>query len=83
MFIPFGILLPYIIKKLRSFTWFSAYFIGAVMVLEIMQTILRVGTGDVDDVILNYIGGCLGFLLYRVGLSPNNIDKDTITRCQS
>ncbi|MFD3258182.1 VanZ family protein [Paenibacillus lentus] len=65
VFIPFGIILPYIFKGLRRYSLFTVYFITAIIILEIMQTVLRVGIGDIDDVILNYIGASIGFLLYR------------------
>lgn len=65
VFIPFGIILPYISKGLRRYSLFTIYFITAILILEILQTILRVGVGDIDDVILNYIGASIGFLLYR------------------
>lgn len=65
VFIPFGIILPFIFKGLRRFSLFSLYFLTAILILEIMQTTLRVGIGDVDDIILNYIGGSIGFLLYQ------------------
>lgn len=66
VFVPFGVLMPYIFNSLRRYFMFSIYFIGSIFFLEIMQTLLKVGSGDIDDVILNYIGGTIGYLLFSV-----------------
>lgn len=65
VFIPFGVILPYIFKRLRRLYLFSMYFISAILILELLQTFLKVGTGDIDDIIFNYIGGLIGYLVYR------------------
>ena len=33
--------------------------------IEVSQLILRVGSCDVDDMILNTLGGCIGYGIYR------------------
>ena len=66
VFVPFGVMLPYLFAKLRNRYWFTLCFIGAIIVLEIGQVLLRRGTGDVDDVILNAIGGMIGYFVYDV-----------------
>ncbi|MFB6364079.1 VanZ family protein [Paenibacillus elgii] len=66
MFILFGILLPLLYRRCRTFLGFSLGFIIPLIVTELLQTVLRVGTGDIDDVILNYVGASLGYMLYRV-----------------
>ncbi|MDR0266530.1 VanZ family protein [Paenibacillus sp.] len=65
VFIPFGVVLPYLFRRLRSYGRFITYFTGSIVVLEILQTVLKVGTGDIDDVILNVIGASFGFVFYR------------------
>jgi glycopeptide antibiotics resistance protein len=66
VFVPEGIILPIIFKNFRRYHVFSLLFISSLLVLEISQAILRVGSGDIDDVMLNYIGGSIGFLLCRL-----------------
>ncbi|WP_165452242.1 VanZ family protein [Paenibacillus thalictri] len=66
VFVPFGWLMPYIFKGCERFWKFSFIFIAAIVALELLQTFLRVGSGDVDDVILNYLGAAIGYLLYSV-----------------
>ncbi|KZE78532.1 hypothetical protein AV654_01890 [Paenibacillus elgii] len=66
MFVPFGILLPLLFRRCRTFLGFSLGFIVPLIVVELLQTVLRVGSGDIDDVILNYTGASLGYVLYKV-----------------
>ncbi|MEK4511941.1 VanZ family protein [Paenibacillus sp. FSL K6-2524] len=64
VFVPFGVLMPSIFKHLRKYPVFSIYFISSILILEFMQTFLKVGSGDIDDVILNFVGGSIGYLLW-------------------
>ena len=34
--------------------------------IEVSQLILRVGSCDVDDMLLNTLGGCIGYGVYRI-----------------
>lgn len=65
MFVPMGVFLPLLWKKLRKFS--SCIFMGAliIIVVEIVQLFSLLGSFDVDDIILNLIGIIIGFLLYR------------------
>ncbi|MDE6312702.1 MAG: VanZ family protein [Lachnospiraceae bacterium] len=45
--------------------------------VEIIQVIFRFGIGDIDDIILNSIGGLVGILIYRLLL----ICKDDLKVC--
>ena len=65
-FSPFGFFLPCISRRpidLWAATLFSMEFS---ITVEVIQLFSRVGCCDVDDVILNTLGGMLGFLCYRV-----------------
>ena len=64
MFIPSGIILPIIYKKLNSFG--KVVLTGFLMSLaiEILQLPFAVRTSDVDDLILNTAGVILGYLIY-------------------
>ena len=65
-FIPFGALLPSISRKPAGF--FRTTFIGfeLSLMIELSQLVLKVGSCDVDDVLLNTLGCCLGYGLYRL-----------------
>ncbi|TVY10814.1 VanZ family protein [Paenibacillus cremeus] len=71
VFVPFGVLLPLLIRSCRSFRRFSLVFLCAIVSLELLQTVLRVGTSDIDDVLLNYLGAAVGFGLVQIIKSRN------------
>lgn len=65
-FIPFGAILPVLSRGARNFwviTFLSAAFSLAV---ECAQLISKVGSFDVDDILLNTLGGMAGFLVFTV-----------------
>ena len=65
-FMPFGFLLPMLCnrgKKLFCCTVLTALFS---FLVEGIQLFSRVGAFDVDDILLNTIGGLLGFIGYEI-----------------
>ncbi|KAA0549505.1 VanZ family protein [Bacillus sp. BGMRC 2118] len=71
-FIPFGILIPCMIKsvKLLQVTLYSILFS---LFIEVTQIFLRVGAFDVDDILLNTVGGIFGYVLLRSLVSIYNL----------
>lgn len=65
-FMPFGLLLPMAFKKINSF-W-KVFGIGLVvdLCIEVFQYITKIGSFDVDDIILNMTGITLGYLLTKL-----------------
>ncbi|WP_258881661.1 VanZ family protein [Paenibacillus sp. sptzw28] len=45
----------------------ETFSIVALLILELMQLILRRGSFDIDDVLLNTIGAVIGYTVYRIG----------------
>lgn len=66
-FMPFGFLLPLLKKKYRSFLYVTFLSILISLVIEAAQMLLRVGIFDVDDILMNSLGGMMGYLFYAVG----------------
>ena len=65
-FAPFGFFLPLLNKNYRKFfliTFFSFVFS---LTVELMQLYLKVGIFDVDDMVLNTLGGILGYLAFVI-----------------
>ena len=63
-FIPFGALIRWVVN--RSVKW---YFVTGCTFLfsfsvELLQLVAKVGSFDVDDLILNTLGGLLGYFVY-------------------
>ena len=65
MFIPLGILLPGIWKPMRRFWPFLFSGIGIILSIELIQLFTLLGSCDVDDLLLNVVGICIGFLLRK------------------
>ena len=65
IFVPFGFFLP-MASKYRSFfsTMFAGF--GLSLCVEVFQFITRVGSFDVDDLLLNTIGGIVGHIIYEI-----------------
>ncbi|NIK21696.1 VanZ family protein [Paenibacillus lupini] len=63
--IPFGVYLPLLRNNKRVMNNLLFIFIVSLFV-EIIQGILGIGTADIDDIILNCIGGCIGILGFKV-----------------
>lgn len=69
LFLPFGILLPLVSGGFRSFKRVVLVALCLSVSIETIQFVLRfVGNPravDIEDVLLNTLGTCLGFVVYR------------------
>ena len=65
-FIPYGALLPAMRRKKMGFLKVALLSFELTLFIEISQLILRVGSCDVDDMLLNTLGGCMGYGIYRL-----------------
>ena len=65
-FMPLGLILPVIIKNMRKGIRVILWGFLFSMCVESIQLVTRVGSFDVDDIILNTTGVLLGFLLFRL-----------------
>ena len=65
IFMPFGFFLP-MASKYRSF--FAAVFYSFTLSLcvETFQLLTKVGSFDVDDLLLNTIGGVAGYIIFVI-----------------
>ena len=64
VFIPYGLGLPLLFERLQSLFRVVILSFGTSLLAETMQLILRVGCFDVDDLLLNTVGGCIGYFVY-------------------
>ncbi len=66
LFIPFGVLLPLFFDRMKTF-WALIWRIALISVaIESLQVFTRARAVDIDDVILNTVGGALGFLALQI-----------------
>ncbi len=66
IFIPFGFFLP-MASKYRSFPVTLLCSFGLSLGVEVFQFFTKVGSFDVDDLILNTLGGVLGYFIFAAG----------------
>ena len=65
-FVPFGAILPVLKRNLRSFWKILLLSFELSGMIEVTQLLTRVGSFDVDDIILNTLGGVLGYGIFAV-----------------
>lgn len=64
VFVPFGFLLPYVIKWGRNFLVMLLNAFVFVLGIEVFQLFSAFGAFDVDDILLNCFGAVLGYMAY-------------------
>lgn len=66
VFIPFGFLIPYVLKRGRNFFVMLLNAFLFVLGIEVFQLFSAFGAFDVDDILLNCFGAVLGYLGYLI-----------------
>lgn len=64
VFIPFGFLIPYVLKRGRNFFVMLINAFLFVLGIEVFQLFSAFGAFDVDDILLNCVGAVLGYFVY-------------------
>lgn len=82
VFIPFGFLIPYVLKRGRNFfvMLFNAFLF--VLGIEVFQLFSAFGAFDVDDILLNCFGAVIGYFGYLIweGIKGMVFKKNTRKR---
>lgn len=65
IFIPFGFFLPMASRR-RSLSATVFYSFGLSLCVETFQLISKVGSFDVDDILLNTLGGLAGYIVFVI-----------------
>ncbi|MCI5828841.1 MAG: VanZ family protein [Lachnospiraceae bacterium] len=65
-FVPFGVFLPLLVRRVRSFGKTLLLGFEFSLLVEIVQLFSKVGSFDVDDIMLNTLGVLLGYALFRL-----------------
>ncbi len=64
VFVPIGFLFPMIGKREVGLIRAMASALGLSLCIELLQLVTRVGVFDVDDLILNTLGGAIGWMAF-------------------
>lgn len=65
-FTPFGFLLPMLKRSYRRFIVIAILSVLFSLAIELIQLYTKVGVFDVDDILMNSIGGILGYIAYSI-----------------
>lgn len=65
-FVPFGAILPILYRRARNFFLTFLLSFGFSFFVELIQLLTKTGSFDVDDLLLNTIGGVMGFLIFTL-----------------
>lgn len=76
IFMPFGFLVPVLERKKRKFGFTCLLSFELSLTVECIQLVTRTGCFDVDDILLNTIGGMLGYLVYALVQRKRDRDAD-------
>jgi glycopeptide antibiotics resistance protein len=76
-FIPFGFILPLLMKKFQRLSAVMLASFCLSLTFEILQLLFEFGSFDVDDLILNTLGGMLGYIPAKLLLHIINLIKKT------
>ncbi len=78
VFVPAGVLMPFIFKKTQRFLWAALGGFLFTLCIETLQLILVLASMsyrkfDVDDLILNTLGAIIGYIIYRIIFHRQNV----------
>lgn len=66
LFIPIGIFAPALNRRFLRFLPFISMTVSILFAVEIIQLVTKVGSFDVDDLILNVFGAVIGFVSWTI-----------------
>ena len=75
MFVPTGIILPVLYKRLDNFFKVAGTGFLMSLAIEILQLPFADRTSDVDDLIMNTLGVAIGYVLYMIVHYARNLGK--------
>lgn len=66
VFSPFGFIVPVISRKSRAVVKMLSMTFLLSFCIETIQLVCRVGSFDVDDLLLNTLGGLIGYCIFKI-----------------
>ncbi|ELC8464115.1 VanZ family protein (plasmid) [Clostridium perfringens] len=66
IFCPMGFLIPLLFKKIHNVISTFIISFGISLTIELIQLLTGLGFFDVDDIILNVLGGIIGYLILKI-----------------
>lgn len=72
---PMGIYLPCLFKRFRTIGKFIVSILIMLLVIETLQILLRRGSFDIDDIIMNVTGAIIGFAIWKLTIIQKLLNK--------
>ena len=66
VFVPAGLFLPLLWPAMRRWWRFLLVAVFSIAAIECLQLVLRLGSCDIDDLLLNVPGAFMGFIAYKL-----------------
>ena len=66
VFMPIGMFLPSLFLRCRNLSFTTILSFELSLCVEVVQLVTKVGSFDVDDLLLNTLGGILGYIIYKI-----------------
>lgn len=66
LFMPFGYFVYVLFKPMRSFLPYFFFFLFMIVGVEVIQYIWKVGSADIDDIILNMSGVLILYIIMKI-----------------
>jgi len=80
--VPFGFILPLLAKKFQKLSTVAFATFCLSLTFELLQLVFEFGSFDVDDLILNTIGGILGYIPFKLAFLFIDSKKKPINKLQ-
>ncbi len=77
---PMGCFLPCIFRTFRRFPNTALLCLGMIVTVELIQPVLRIGSLDIDDLIFNLSGACLGYATVHIPFVRRILERSYIYR---
>ena len=74
-FMPCGLFLPLIFKKMNNYYRFLLDMIFMVIIIELLQFVTMSGSCDIDDLILNVLGASIVYFIVKIKFVNKYIRK--------
>ena len=66
VFVPFGIFVPILFVRCKNIFLTTLLALQMSLIVELIQLVTMVGSFDVDDILLNTLGGLCGYLIWFI-----------------
>ncbi|MBQ6843564.1 MAG: VanZ family protein [Agathobacter sp.] len=73
VFMPIGMFLPSLFSRCRNIFFTTILTLEISLCVELVQLLTKVGSFDVDDLLLNTIGGICGYIVYMLYLITRKV----------